>query len=160
MTPGTVLTLNVRGEFGQYGEPSTVDIGNGDIISAQPGQDSQADYHGGDGYSGGGGGGDVADGGAGGSDGSDGAKGADGPGGSGTGEDLSLYVFDAWTLSPGPGGEVHNGAGGGGGGGGVLVDGAGPEIRDPREGHGYGGGGANGADAHQGLILVETTSSS
>ena len=102
-----------------------VNIGNGDIISAQPGQDSQADYHGGDGYSGGGGGGEVADGSQGGSDGSDGAEGADGPGGSGTGEDMSLYVFDAWLR-----------------------------------GQGYGGGGCNGGNWQQGLILVETTSSS
>jgi len=142
VNPGTIVTLDV----GDHEEPSTVAFGNGYTVTAQPGQDSQGD-DGGDGYSG------TCHGGSDGGDGDDGMY----VGGSGTGEDISLYVFDAWTLSPGAGGKPYNTVDGGGGGG-VLVDGAGPEA-DVYQGQGYGGGlGGGWYSGLQGIILIETTS--
>ena len=148
------MTLNV----GNQQQPSTADIGDGHSITALPGQDA-SNGDGGDGYSGGGGFGDRSHGG---SDGGDGDDGSLGSGGSGTGEDISQYVFDAWTLSPGSGGVPDTGCAPydcAGGGGGVLVDGAGPEA-SRYQGQGYGGGGVGGYHAGlQGIILIEATSS-
>ena len=91
-----------------------------------------------------------------GSDGGDGEEGSGGSGGRGTGQDVSLYTFTTWSLTPGAGGRVFSYYGGGGGGG-VMVDGAGPEASQ-YQGQGYGGGG-NGypdyGDGLPGLILLE-----
>ena len=61
---------------------------------------------GGAGYSGGGGAGNSFAG-AGGANGGNGHDGSWGKGGVGTGEDISLYNFTSWTLSPGIGGKSY-----------------------------------------------------
>ena len=152
VTPGTVLTARV----GDQQQASSLAIRGGDTVTAQPGQDGQ-DYNddGGSGYCGGGGGG-LSSAGDGGTDGGDGKAGSTGSGGRGTGQDVSLYTFTTWSLTPGAGGRVFSYYGGGGGGG-VMVDGAGPEASQ-YQGQGYGGGG-NGypdyGDGLPGLILLE-----
>ena len=81
-------------------------------------------------------------------------------GGKGTGEDVSLYTFRTWLLTPGSGGQPYYAGGGyfGGGGGGIMVDGSGPEASS-YQGQGFGGGGnGNGydyGDGLPGLILLE-----
>ena len=149
VTLGTMLTARV----GDQREASSLAIRGGDTVTAQPGQDGQDSFTGGDGYCGGGG----AYGGGGGSGGSDGQDGSFGRGGAGTGEDVSLYTFTTWTLTPGAGGQPGQVHGQGGGGGGLLVDGAGPQA-SKYQGQGYGGG-ANGyytdPDGLPGLILIE-----
>ena len=140
---GTLLTA-------QVGQSSSLTLSNGDTVTAHKGQIG-GNHDGGDGYCGGGG--DY--GGDGGSDGRDGQDGdyfeEDYTGGTGTGEDISLYTFNMWTLSPGAGG--HSSWGGGGGG--VLVDGAGPESGSG-QGAGYGGGGSgHGGYGLPGVILIE-----
>ena len=99
---------------------------------------------GGNGYSGGGGGHYN-----GGTNGRDGEGGQDGPGGHGSGKDVTSFQMEHFVLSPGAGGK-YTSSGGGGGGGGVLVNGEGPERRDP-QGEGYGGGGVSG------IVLLEIT---
>jgi len=124
-------------------------------VTAQAGESGQPGA-GGAGYSGGGGcGGHRFNAGNGGSNGGDGKEGYK-SGGAGTGEDVSLYLFSAWTLGPGAGGKhVVYDAGGGGG---ILVNGEGPQDPDHYLGAGYGGGGGGGTDAlgHPGVILIET----
>ena len=136
---------------------------------ANPGQVGDTGNDGGAGYSGGGEFIKYSDSGyKGGSDGSAG-EGRRGEGGSGTGEDISEYVFTTWTLTPGAGGSpigcgpsAANQCGGGGGG--VLVDGAGPDTDYPStKGKGYGGGGNGRTDPGfdiglQGIILLEISS--
>ena len=153
VSPGTNITARV----GDQRQASNLTIGN-ITFTAQPGQDSHPswdgeDDDGGNGYSGGGGSG--ADGGMNGGDGGDGVR---GDGGRGTGEDIRLYTFATWTLSPGAGGKHGDSIYyWGGGGGGVLVDRQGPDAEES-QGQGYGGGGAwaHGAfDGLQGVILIE-----
>ena len=152
VTPGTVLTAMV----GDQQQASSLAIRGGDTVTAQPGQDGQ-DFNddGGSGYCGGGGGG-LSSAGDGGTDGGDGKAGSTGSGGKGSGQDVSLYTFTTWSLTPGAGGRVFSYYGGGGGGG-VMVDGAGPEASQ-YQGQGYGGGG-NGygkyGEGLPGLILME-----
>ena len=158
VTPDTVLTARV----GNQSEASSLAINGGVKITAQPGQGGQVPdvgYDGGSGYCGGGGGGYSSGyGGAGGSDGGAGEDGYYGTGGRGSGQDVSLYTFTTWTLTPGDGGQLgHSGNYYfGGGGGGVLVDGEGPPASS-LQGQGYGGGG--GLSGHgsglPGLILLE-----
>ena len=148
VAPGTVLIADV----GEKGYNSYVAISGGDTLTAEPGQDAQ-DWDGGAGYCGGGGeGSPAADGGTGGGDGEDGEE--------GTGEDVSLYTFTSWTITPGAGGRRYPSySGGGGGGGGVLVDGEGP-LASSWQGQGYGGGGSGATDYRdglQGVILIEIT---
>ena len=141
-----ITSLNAKA--GSYAEASTVTY-NGSIVlvQANPGQEA-------DGYSGGGqyefpichGGSDG---------GSDGSDGEGSRGGSGTGEDISEYVFTAWTLTPGAGGIHYEDGCYGGGGGGVMVDGAGPDT-DQYTGQGFGGGGSGrGTNGLEGLVLLE-----
>ena len=101
---------------------------------------------GGNGYSGGGGGGQY-NGGSNGGDGEGGQDGQGGPGGHGSGKDITSFQLEHFVLSPGAGWK-YTSSGGGGGGGGVLVNGEGPERRDP-QGEGYGGGGLSG------IVLLE-----
>ena len=79
--------------------------------------------------------------------------------GRGSGEDITSYTFNTWTLTPGAGGTPYNRFDSlgprcqysqcfknpnqfyGGGGGGVLVNGAGPKATK-HQGQGYGGGGS------------------
>ena len=178
VSPGTVLTAQV-GRVGEYDGPaaeaSSVAFSSGDIITAQPGEDNVGSYTNGgagysgnntisgynyttSGYSGGGGAGSSSYGGAGGTNGGNGEDGEYGAGGSGTGEDVSLYTFRSWLLTPGSGGQPNCADSWfGGGGGGLMVDGTGPEA-STYQGQGYGGG-ANGnaayGDGLQGLILLE-----
>ena len=75
----------------------------------------------------------------GGSDGDDGEDGPDHYGGSGTHENIALYKFDNFKLTPGVGGRFyHNNDGNnnyhGGGGGGVLINDEGPERIDDHQG--------------------------
>ena len=145
--------------LGAVQQASTLGI-NGVFMTALYGRDGNGLY-GGNGYSGGGATG-FAQGYNGGSNGSDGEsyKQYDGEG-SGTGEDVSKYIFTAWNLTPGAGGfnlttEDYHAYGGGGGG--VLVDGAGPEASLYQgKGFGGGGGGPTNTSQHglQGVILLE-----
>ena len=157
VAPGTVLIADV----GEKGYNSYVAIRGGETLTAEPGQDAQ-DWDGGAGYCGGGGVGDIGGGGNGGTDGGDGDDGSYGTGGAGSGEDISLYTFSAWTITPGAGGNYYYYDGNyhyGGGGGGVLVDGEGPEASE-YQGQGFGGGGSGKSiygDGLKGLILIETT---
>ena len=150
---GTRLMAQVgdRGHSSNVISPNSSELN----VTAQAGEGSYSGA-GGAGYSGGGGGGGGYSAGDGGSNGGDGKDGY-GSGGAGTGEDVSLYLFSAWTLGPGAGGK-HAGANGyyGGGGGGILVNGEGPE-RDPyhHAGAGYGGGDGY-ASGRPGVILIET----
>ena len=156
--PGTVISTNV----GALGESSTVAIINGESFTAEAGEDAQGTAEnsiGGAGYSGGGSGardpGTAYDGGT------DGGNGGGGGGGAGTGEDISSYILNTWSLSPAPGGEAfdcNNYGDCAGGGGGVLLDGSGPDTAHTSIGQGFGGGGANGGAGHQGIILMEITS--
>ena len=170
VSPGTVLTAQVGrgGEWsGPAAEASSLTFSSGDTFTAQPGQDNVGSYIGGAGYSGnnitisgynktisgysGGGG----YGGAGGTNGGNGEDGDGGAGGGGTGEDVSLYTFRDWLLTPGSGGQPYGTSNRGGGGGGLMVDGTGPEANQ-YQGQGFGGGG-NGLGAYglPGLILLE-----
>ena len=104
--------------------------------------------------------------------GSNGGKGGGPRGGSGSGDNIAAYSFDNFRLSPGQGGQfahdVYKERGEddimlnrGGGGGGVLVDNNGPSA-GPRQGKGYGGGGAGGTQRGKGLpgiILIEVLES-
>ena len=156
VSPGTLLTAWV----GDQGQSSHVTLSSGDTVTAQPGQNAQGTT-GGDGYSGGGGSASSSSAGNyGGTDGGDGHDGDYGDGGHGTGEDVSLYSFTTWSLSPGAGGQPYYDYAshyyGGGGGGGLMVDGAGPQANS-YQGAGYGGGGYGYGDGDglQGLILIE-----
>ena len=87
---------------------------------------------------------------------SGGSNGGNGPGeeaGKGSGDDLSAYPMEHFTLTPGKGGAGLTNDRFCGGGGGVLVDGEGPERKSPHVGEGYGGGG--GTSAQAGIILIE-----
>ena len=153
----SIVTVRV----GDPRQSSSVSLSNGDTYMAQPGGERGcAGGHcsdGGDGYSGGGAlpNSQLDRGGNGGSDGGNGGDVSDGgKGGKGTGEDISKYTFNAWTLSPGSGGRHDDYIPGGGGG--VLVDGAGPRA-DEYNGEGYGGGGGGYYNTgSQGVILIET----
>jgi len=153
----TVISLTV----GDYDEPSTITINNGDSIVAASGVHGW-DTFGGDGYSGGG---DNCKDCNGGSDGLDG-RGSDG--GGGTWEDVTSYKFDFYEVSPGAGGEYYYSGSQyfGGGGGGVLINGDGPgvELEDNKgtglwsDGQGYGGGGTYGStgdNGKAGVVIVE-----
>ena len=158
LLPGAMISINAKA--GAAGEASIVTY-NGIIIMAYPGHDGgNTDNDGGDGYSGGGqfsAGGQVGYNG-----GTDGSAGEGSLGGSGTSEDIQQYVFRAWSLAPGAGGdhgECGFGPQCGGGGGGVMVDGAGPGT-DKYRGQGYGGGGSGIVNSgyytgHKGLVLLE-----
>ena len=158
VSPGTVITAQV----GDQRQASSLAIFGGDTVTVEPGQDGQGSHDGGAGYCGGGGVGDIGGGGNGGTDGGDGDDGSYGTGGAGSGEDISLYTFTAWTITPGAGGNYYYYDGNyhyGGGGGGVLVDGVGPEASE-YQGQGFGGGGSGKSiygDGLKGLILIETT---
>ena len=152
VSAGTVLTATV----GYQRQASSLAISGGETVMAQPGQDAPGNSNGGDGYSGGGGYG-YDYGGDGGSDGGDGEDGSDYICGRGTGEDVSLYTFTTWSLTPGDGGQAYHGRYYGGGGGGVLVDGAGPQASQ-YQGQGYGGGSSGWSfygEGLPGLILLE-----
>lgn len=85
--------------------------------------------------------------------------------GHGTGENLSDYYMEHFSLSPGRGGEMKVYYGGlsiyGGGGGGVLVNGEGPTrpgcLQTAGEGYGGGGGGGENDCTHglPGVVLIE-----
>jgi len=142
-------------QVGDKGQNSNVTSPNSSELSvtAQAGENNQG-WVGGAGYSGGGGsGGGRNYGGDGGSNGGDG-KGGYWSGGAGTGEDVSLYLFSAWTLGPGAGSKHRDYIAGGGGG--ILVNGEGPQDPDHSLGAGYGGGGPSNALGHPGVILIET----
>ena len=155
---GTRLT----GQVGDSGHSSNVISPDSSElnVTAQAGESSYLyGSDGGAGYSGGGGGGQVSTLSPAGDGGSNGGGGKDGfnSGGAGTGEDVSVYLFSAWTLGPGAGGKhttIHGGNYYAGGGGGVLVDGEGPP--GGCKGAGYGGGGGDAASGHPGVILIET----
>ena len=152
VSAGTVLTATV----GYQRQASSLAISGGETVMAQPGQDAPGNSNGGDGYSGGGGYG-YDYGGDGGSDGGDGEDGSDYICGRGTGEDVSLYSFTTWSLTPGDGGQAYHGHYYGGGGGGVLVNGAGPQASQ-YQGQGYGGGSSGWSfygEGLPGLILLE-----
>ena len=120
----TDLLVRVRGS----GESSSVTtVGGESVLLAESGADHSGD-DGGSGYSGGGGYG----GGNGGSNGGDGVSGRFGTGGTGRGVDLTNFVSEMFTITPGDG-DVVNECGGGGGG--VLINGTGPTSM------GYGAGG-------------------
>ena len=87
-----------------------------------------------------------------------------GAAGHGTGENLSDYYMEHFSLSPGRGGDEYgqyqNGAEYqivGGGGGGVLINGEEPtRPQGQNPGHGYGGGGQGGAGVGlPGVVLIE-----
>ena len=117
-------------------------ISTGDTVTAAPGENGK----GLDGGSGGGGGGPGSSySGNGGRNGGDGQDGDIGLGGHGSREDISLYTFTTWSLTPSAVGIHYPGAEGGGGG--LLVDGKGPQDKEYR-GEGYGRGG-NGVSEHR-----------
>ena len=80
-----------------------------------------------------------------------------GAAGNGTGENLSDYYMEHFSLTPGRGGEEYEVAPYqivGGGGGGVLVNGEGPTIPcAPNDGQGYGAGGY--CEGLPGVVLIE-----
>ena len=147
----TVLELTIT--VGGHNQPSTVLAGGQLIAHSEPGGYG-TNRGGGWGYSGGGDGYNTPS--RGGSGGSDGE--GEGYEGEGTGEDVSLYQFESFVLSPGAGGYRQYG----GGGGGLLVSGEGPGRDHQGQGEGYGGGGEGQQESSQlvntglpGLILIE-----
>ena len=137
-------------KVGGPGETSSLQTSEGEIIiTAAPGEDSQANS-GGAGYSGIGGGAATnnysGDGGEDGGDGHDSSNGYNG--GAGSGLNISSISLEQFTLTPGAGGVR-------GGGGGVLVNMDGPQDTD-QSGQGYGGGGSiPHGDPGDGLVLLE-----
>ena len=156
----TLLESSVVAKVGNHGEPSTVTV-NGATIIAESGGEGEH-IKGGDGYCGGG----DWDNWQGNNGGFAGGNGEGGVGGAGTGENISSYVFNSWSLSPGKWGNHywysyagnHNYFGGGGGG--VLVNEEGP-FPSVFQGQGYGGG-SNGyfefGNGLPGVILIEAFS--
>ena len=147
-----ITTLHA--EAGGHSQSSSV-IYDGTSIVAKHGQEGMSDHQHGAGYSRGG---QWTDGGSGYGGGSGGSDGVGTDGGSGTHEDISEYIFNSWTLTPGDGGSAFYGDSGGGGG--IMVNSGGPGG-DKYKGQGYGGGG-NGQISHNtgypGLVLLETSS--
>ena len=138
--------------------PSVVTIDERETITAECGEDGHLaednKYDGGQGFSGGGGYPGPYNGGEGGLDG----EGENG--GSGTGEDVRMYIFREWELTPGLGGTRYSSTDGtrGGGGGGVMVNDDGPG-NGIYSGQGYGGGGGGyGYSGEAGIILFEIES--
>ena len=163
----TASPTNITATVGDSREPSIVKIDNvldNIVLEARAGGDGLSFPDdgvgpvGGDGYSGGGGYCVCA----GGSNGAGGEGSGGVPGGQGTGEDISLFKFEYYDLSPGAGGQGHSvGDDHGGGGGGVLVDGMGPDCQGTETycrqhiGKGFGGGGCHFYDNDEGFSNVE-----
>ena len=120
---------------------STVHLPTITTITARGGGNADGDGNGaGNGYSGGGSGGSAPTRGSVG--GSNGGNGGGSYGGHGTGENIGVYIFRHFNLSPGEGGQPCCKPGNyhyGGGGGGVMVNGEGPFSYE-YQGKGYGGG--------------------
>jgi len=111
------------------------------LVLAEGGKEGTSS-RGGDGYSGGGYEG-----------GKDGSNGGGSNGGSGSGLDIFQFRFEAFTLTPGDGGDGDGGFYGGGGGG-VLINKQGPPPAS-NQGKGYGGGG--GLPGLCGVVIMETS---
>ena len=135
-----VMTVTVGG----HGQSSSVEVGAEVLVEAFPGQNSQSDHTGGDGYCGGGGKGYDGRGGRGGSDGADGEQTV---GGHGSGLQIGQLSTEHFQLTPGEGGQANIGAGGGGGG--VIVNGMMPGD-NLYIGKGYGGGDSWNGDLKEG----------
>ena len=146
-----VISAEVGGGSWNDGSPSTVKLPTIFTITARGGGKAcvgcvvgRPDVHwnsAGNGYSGGGSGGSAPTRGSVG--GTNGGNGVGSYGGHGTGEDIGVYIFRHFNLSPGEGGQPCCKIGNyhyGGGGGGVMVNGEGPFSYE-YQGNGYGGGG-------------------